>query len=119
MVPARSVFCQLIPADAAYWTDQPVTSTALAPRLNNSMKSFLNVAPLLPPPPYTWLMTISGDTACACCVSQAGDRNISITTTSNVEQCLFISLSFQRLLRPDPECRVPLVRARGRGNLHE
>src|SRR5712691_6981475 len=31
--------------------------TAFVPRLNSSMKSFLNVAPVLPPPPYTWLIT--------------------------------------------------------------
>ncbi len=29
------------------------------PRLNSSMKSWLCVAPELPPPPYTWLMTTS------------------------------------------------------------
>ena len=35
----------------------------MVPRLKISMKSCVYVAPLFPPPPYTWLMTRSGETA--------------------------------------------------------
>ena len=48
---------QLVPAAEAYCTDQPATETVTLLALYNSMKSFLYVAPELPPPPYTWLMT--------------------------------------------------------------
>jgi len=50
-VPNRFVICQVVPAEDAYCTDQPVTVTAAAPRLKSSMKSFFSVAPELPPPP--------------------------------------------------------------------
>ena len=46
-----------LPTDEAYCTDQPFRLTADVPRLCSSMKSFLNVAPEFPPPPYIWLMT--------------------------------------------------------------
>ena len=52
MIPERLVlFDQLVPPLDAYCTDHPLTSTAAEPRLNSSMKSFLKVAPALPPPP--------------------------------------------------------------------
>jgi hypothetical protein len=40
-----------VPVAELYWTDQPVTSTAVPPRLNTSMKSFCSGAPVFPPPP--------------------------------------------------------------------
>ncbi len=40
-----------VPPAEAYCTDQPPRLTAAVPRLKTSMKSFLSVAPLLPPPP--------------------------------------------------------------------
>src|SRR6185437_10670953 len=46
MVPLSAVTCQLVPAADAYWTLQPVRSTAASP-----------------PPPYTWLISTSGDAA--------------------------------------------------------
>src|SRR5204862_8036461 len=60
MEPDRGVTCQLLPAAEAYCTLQPVRSTGSVPGLNSSMKSFLMVAPELPPPPYTWLMRTWG-----------------------------------------------------------
>ena len=52
------VLAQVEPVVDAYCTVHPVTSTGLPPRLYSSMKSFLSVAPVLPAPPYTWLMTM-------------------------------------------------------------
>jgi len=47
-----------VAADAdAYWTVQPLTSTGALPRLTSSTKSFVNGAPVLPPPAKTWLTT--------------------------------------------------------------
>src|SRR4051812_24356964 len=57
MVPVRFVTCHEVPAAEAYWTDHPAKLTGEALRLYSSMKSFLNVEPALPPPPYTWLIT--------------------------------------------------------------
>ncbi|HEY3262243.1 MAG TPA: hypothetical protein VGJ95_18590 [Pseudonocardiaceae bacterium] len=54
-----------VPVALAYCTDQPATDAGLAPRLYNSTKSLVYGAPVLPPPPYTWLITMSGETACA------------------------------------------------------
>src|SRR5215212_7569758 len=65
MDPDSAVTCHVEPAADAYWTDQPVTSTAAAELFLSSTKSLVNVAPELPPPPYTWLTTTSGDTAAA------------------------------------------------------
>src|SRR5919201_7060027 len=45
------------PVADAYCTDHPFTDTAEEVGLKISMKSLLQVAPLFPPPPYTWLMT--------------------------------------------------------------
>src|SRR4051812_4563892 len=53
----------MVPVLDAYCTDHPARLTGALPRLYNSMKSFFSVAPELPPPPYTWLMTTSVDTA--------------------------------------------------------
>jgi len=50
-VPLSGVTCQLVPEAEAYWIDHAPRSTALAPRLKSSTKSFAYVAPLLPPPP--------------------------------------------------------------------
>jgi hypothetical protein len=63
--PASGVTCQLVPDAEAYWIDQALTSTALEPRLTSSTKSLEYVAPLLPPPAYTWLTTTSADALCA------------------------------------------------------
>ena len=52
--PVRGVTNQfVVPVGAPemYWTDQPSTATGAPDRLPSSMKSFLSVAPLLPPPP--------------------------------------------------------------------
>ena len=46
-----------VPVALMYCTDQPARLTLDVPRLKSSMKSCVNVAPALPPPPYTWLMT--------------------------------------------------------------
>ena len=58
-LPVSGVTCQLVPVADAYWIDHVPRSTAVAPRLNSSTKSFAYVAPLLPPPPYSWLTTMS------------------------------------------------------------
>ncbi len=73
MLPVRLVRLQVVPAEEAYCTLQPSRLTAVAPLLRSSMKSFFSVAPLLPPPPYTWLIT-----TCACAVaasSRAATKN--------------------------------------------
>src|SRR5258708_31013347 len=48
---------QFEPEADAYWTDHPARLAGEALRLKSSMKSFLYLEPLLPPPPYTWLIT--------------------------------------------------------------
>ena len=50
---------QLVPADDAYCSAQPLTSTAALERVCSSTKSALYAAPVSPPPPYTSLMTTS------------------------------------------------------------
>ena len=55
----KAVTAQLVPPAAPYCTLQLLRLTGLLPRLKISMKSLRYSAPLLPPPPYTWLMTIS------------------------------------------------------------
>src|SRR6187455_1487725 len=57
-VPLSGVTCQVVPVAEAYWIDHAPRSTAVAPRLKSSTKSFAYVAPLLP---YTWLTTMSDD----------------------------------------------------------
>jgi hypothetical protein len=47
------VTCHVVPAAEAYCTLYPVSETLAPPGLNSSMKSFFNVAPEFPPPPYT------------------------------------------------------------------
>src|SRR3954469_19254866 len=54
MVPDRFVTCHVVAAPGAaemYWTDHEASDTGAEPLLRNSMKSFLSVAPELPPPP--------------------------------------------------------------------
>ena len=51
-LPASGVTAHVpVPVADAYCTDQPERFTGDVPRLNSSMKSFVSVAPLLPPPP--------------------------------------------------------------------
>ncbi len=40
-----------VPVALVYWSDQPSTDAGLVPRLNSSMKSWVNGAPVFPPPP--------------------------------------------------------------------
>src|SRR5262249_10928607 len=54
-----------VPVALAYCTDQPATDAGPVPRLYSSTKSLVYGAPVFPPPPYTWLITMSGETACA------------------------------------------------------
>src|SRR5262249_8228980 len=54
-----------VPVALAYCTDQPATDAGSAPRLYSSTKSLVYGAPVFPPPPNTWLITMSGETACA------------------------------------------------------
>ena len=63
-----------MPVAEAYCTDRPPSERGVSPPLNTSMKSALNGAPVLPPPPYTWLTTRSGDAAAA------GDGPVAATT---------------------------------------
>ncbi len=80
MVPASRVTCQLVPPAAAYCTDHPETSTGAEPALNNSMKSFFQVAPEFPPPPYTSLTTTSGEVADATWLATAEPATASART---------------------------------------
>src|SRR5690606_24752361 len=92
MLPDSVVTCQLEPAAEAYWTDQPSTLTALVPLLCSSMKSLFQVAPELPPPPYTWLIT-----TCACAAPTPQDNsNASAIRRAN----LFIETPLVRVVLP-------------------
>src|SRR6266542_4689964 len=62
-VPDSAVTSQVVPDAEAYCTLHADSVTLPPPRLYSSMKSFAYGAPVLPPPPYTWLITMSGDTA--------------------------------------------------------
>jgi hypothetical protein len=53
----NAVTCHELPVELAYCTLHPATETGAAVGLNNSIKSFLYVAPEFPPPPYTCEIT--------------------------------------------------------------
>src|SRR5262245_32282037 len=76
-LPLRGVTCQLVPVADAYWIDQAPTSIAAVPRLKSSTKSFAYVAPLFPPPPYTWLTTMSVDALRAAGATSSAAANRS------------------------------------------
>src|SRR4051794_36787958 len=106
MLPLSAVACQLVPADAAYWTLQPDRSTAAPPRLESSMKSLVNVAPALPPPPYTWLITTSGDAALA---DAAGNSAATVAATTIVTDRVRIDIGCSyhaRLARSYPQVKI-------------
>src|SRR6186713_455291 len=63
----------------------PARLTGLAPRLNSSIKSFFRVAPELPPPPYTWLITTPLDRACADRAEIACWTRMASTTAAMVK----------------------------------
>jgi len=71
------VTCHVLPVAEAYCTDQPLTETGAEVGLYSSMKSLRNVAPALPPPPYTWLITRLVDTVCGATSVAAGPRGAS------------------------------------------
>src|ERR1700712_394600 len=58
MTPLSGVAVHAPDVAEPYCTDQPARLTGCAVGLNSSMKSLVRVAPVLPPPPYAWLMTI-------------------------------------------------------------
>lgn len=62
-MPESGVTLHEVPVLDAYCTEYPLRSTVVDPALNNSIKSCVYVAPLFPPPPYTWLMRRPGQTA--------------------------------------------------------
>src|SRR6185312_12878094 len=72
---AIGVTVQLLPAAEAYCTDHPLILTAVDPAFSSSTKSFFHVAPLLPPPPYTWLIT-----TCAC---EPGTSDVSAASSKH------------------------------------
>src|SRR5215510_12208769 len=64
MVPVSAVADHVVPPPEPYCTDHPARFSAFGPGLKISMKSLVNTDPLLPPPPYTWLITADpGSTA--------------------------------------------------------
>jgi hypothetical protein len=69
-----------VPVALAYWIDQPERETVVELRLKSSTKSLEYGAPVLPPPPYTWLTTTSGETAGTACDCEAPPTR---TTTSD------------------------------------
>src|SRR3546814_8102127 len=92
MLPASGVTCQVEPEDEAYCTDQPSTLTVSLPLLCSSMKSIFRVAPELPPPPYTWLIT-----TCACAEqTQQDNSKASDSRRAN----LFIETTLVRMILP-------------------
>src|SRR5512142_1865579 len=97
MVPESVVTCQLDPADDAYWTDQPVMSTAAVPALYSSMKSFLYVAPLLPPPPYTCEMT----------TPEADARGRAVKVTTSARHAAASTAARQREFRRSRTTHLP------------
>ena len=76
--PVSAVACQVVPAAEAYWTVQPLTSTAVDPRLKSSTKSLAYAAP--PPPAYTWLTTMSGEAL------RAAGTTSTVTATRRVKR---------------------------------
>src|SRR3546814_6722752 len=106
MLPASGVTCQVEPEDEAYCTDQPSTLTVSLPLLCSSMKSLFRVAPELPPPPYTWLIT-----TCACAAQTPQDNskasasrraNRSEEHTSELQSLMRISYAVFCLKKKNP-----------------
>ncbi len=89
--PDSVVTCQLpVAPDEWYCTDHPSTLTAASLRFANSMKSFVSVAPLLPPPPYTSLMTSVEDgvaDAAAALNTVAAIAAVAASTTTVFDPC--------------------------------
>ena len=104
MLPASGVTCQLEPDDDAYCTDQPSRLTALVPLLCNSMKSLFQVAPELPPPPYTWLIT-----TCACAAPKPQDNS---KASASRRAYLFIETPLSSSECPVCRTRPPATSAR-------
>src|SRR5215216_2335744 len=66
MLPVRLILlAHEVPAADAYWIDHPVRSAGELLLLVSSTKSFVYGAPVLPPPPYTSVMTTLDDAASA------------------------------------------------------
>src|SRR3546814_17039485 len=104
MLPASGVTCQVEPEDEAYCTDQPSTLTVSLPLLWISMKSLFRVAPELPPPPYTWLIT-----TCACAAQTPQDNN---QASARRRPHHFIETPLVRMLLPmgwSPRLSYPIV----------
>src|SRR6266480_3112339 len=106
MLPFNAVVCQLLPAADAYCTLQPVRSMAAAPLLASSMKSLVRVAPEFPPPPYTWLMTTSGDAALAAALGNSA-ATVAATTIVTDRVRIDIGCSYHaRLARSYPQVKI-------------
>src|SRR3546814_12528630 len=112
MLPASGVTCQVEPEDEAYCTDQPSTLTVSLPLLCSSMKSLFRVAPELPPPPYTWLIT-----TCACAAQTPQDNSkASASRRAN----LFIATPLVRMILPmgrSPHRECPILPQHARSRL--
>src|SRR5262245_23893879 len=86
-----------------------------APRLYSSMKSLVNVAPELPPPPYTWLITTSADAAVAGDADNSAPVVASTATTAIDRVRIDMGSSYHGALArsyPQEEIRTS-VRRRG------
>jgi hypothetical protein len=82
--PASGVVCHVLAALALagrYCTLQPSTTTAAAPLFASSTKSWVSVAPELPPPPYTSAMSASG---LGAAFAVTGSATASVTAVAAV-----------------------------------
>ncbi len=71
---------------ANHWIDHPSRSTSSSVGLYNSIKSFFHIQPLLPPPPYTWLITMWSARLLSLSVdlSSTGSNALASSFTSSV-----------------------------------
>src|ERR1043166_4817432 len=99
MLPLRLVTCHEVPVADVYCTLQPASEIAAAPELKISMKSFLYVAPELPPPPEIWLMTTPVELARGKMVVKANRRATTASDSArfmraSIAQVFDVSVTF-------------------------
>src|SRR5262245_66588296 len=81
MFPVRAVGDHDVPAAVAYWMDQPVRSMLELPRFSSSTKSFVKLAPALPPAAKTWLTTSAEDAPCAPAAGTRAATRVAISAS--------------------------------------
>jgi hypothetical protein len=82
------------------------------------MKSLVNVAPELPPPPYTWLITTSGDVALADAAGKSAATVAAVAATAIVTDRVRIDIGCSyhaRLARSYPQVKISSFVGAGAG----